>query len=171
VRLAEFPCDRTEAHQPGLYAWWANDEARSLLTRLLGGPVPSLLYVGQAGATMQPSGRESAATLFSRIRGQHAGGNAISSTFRRTLCAVLHDELRLEVDGTKGLTADSNFRISRWMDEHLRVSIAPFPDRHVLGIFEQAVVRFMDPSLNLKHVESTPIRRRAKELRRRFRTK
>lgn len=81
--LASFPADPTIASHAGHYSWWADDAARSIIGARLGVPIPRLIYAGQADATRWPSGTTSKATLGSRIRGNHIGGNASSSTFRR----------------------------------------------------------------------------------------
>src|SRR5258708_2931336 len=79
---AGFPANRVATAHPGLYSWWADDEAISMLSALFGVPIPSLIYVGQTGATSTRSGRLSSATLHSRICKNHLGGNVGSSTFR-----------------------------------------------------------------------------------------
>ena len=84
-----FPIDSHSARHAGMYAWWADDTARSDLGRPLGLTLPPLIYVGQAGATRWPSGTPSGATLRSRIGQQHIRGNARSSTFRLTVSALL----------------------------------------------------------------------------------
>ena len=76
---ATFPTDPAIAHQAGMYVWWADDAGRQVLGLELGSVLPSLLYVGQAGATRWPSGVRSSATLASRIGSQHIRGNAKSS--------------------------------------------------------------------------------------------
>ena len=84
-----FPADSIAAANAGLYSWWADAEARELFLRAGRIPVGQFLYVGQAGATRWPSGRKSTATLKSRIRSNHFRGNLSSSTFRRTISALL----------------------------------------------------------------------------------
>lgn len=127
--------------------------------------LPSLLYVGQAGATRWPSGTESAATLLSRIGAQHIRGNARSSTFRLTVSCLLADRLSLvAVKGGK-LDPASNAQVSTWIAEHLRVVIAPFDDRDSLGKVEKAVVSQLDPPLNLEHCAPSRARTRLTQLR------
>lgn len=69
----------------GIYAWWM---APGAIAGVTGPAHPSedleLLYVGIA-----PKDARSKATLRSRIRGQHLGGNIGSSTFRQSLAALL----------------------------------------------------------------------------------
>src|SRR4051794_12905681 len=91
----EFLRDRGSLKRPGMYAWWADDEARQVLGEGLGAELLALVYVGQAGATKWPSGTTSSATLASRVGGQHIRGNARSSTFRLTISALLLQRFQL----------------------------------------------------------------------------
>src|SRR5689334_13032085 len=72
----------------GLYAWWVSPRA---IPGVAGPAHPlqpfELLYVGIA-----PKDAKSTATLRSRVRGQHLGGNIGSSTFRQSLAALLLEE-------------------------------------------------------------------------------
>ena len=90
-----FPADSIAAANAGLYSWWADAEAQELFLRAGGIPVGQFLYVGQAGATRWPSGRKSTVTLKRRIRSNHLCGNLSSSTFRRTISALLRQPLIL----------------------------------------------------------------------------
>jgi hypothetical protein len=161
-----FPMDRAAAARPGLYAWWADEHARSTLGAVLVSELPGLLYVGQAGATRWPSGKRSSATLGSRIAQQHLRGNARSSTFRLTLSCLLLQTLDLVSGGGGRLDRGSNERVSRWIADHLRVAIAPYDDRDTLGAVEGQVVALLDPPLNLHHCGPTACRSRLTELRR-----
>jgi len=73
----------------GLYAWWM---VPGLIPGVTGPSHPAqpfeLLYVGIA-----PKDAQSRATLRSRIRGQHLGGNIGSSTFRQSLAALLFEAM------------------------------------------------------------------------------
>jgi hypothetical protein len=149
-----------------MYAWWGDDEARQLLGEAIGATLPRLLYVGQAGATKWPSGRRSQATLATRFCGQHLRGNAQSSTFRRTLSALLLDPLSLVPAVGGKLDAPSNARVSAWITEHLRVACAPCDDRDTLGEVEAEVVAQLDPPLNLGHCFPSESRARLIALRR-----
>jgi hypothetical protein len=54
--------------KPGLYSWWIDDAGAADLSRGLGHLVaPGLIYAGQAGATKEPSGKTSGATLALRV--------------------------------------------------------------------------------------------------------
>jgi len=125
-----------------------------------------LLYAGQAGATKWPSGKQSNATLRSRIGQQHIRGNARSSTFRLTLSTILLVELGLSPAADGRLTPESNRVVSDWIAAHLRIAIVPFADRDRLGVVEAAVVGQLDPPLNLDHCTPSAIRSRLTELRR-----
>lgn len=165
VEPSRFPRDRKEAARPGMYAWWADDVARGVLGQETGAELPSMLYVGQAGATKWPSGKGSSATLASRI-GQHIRGNARSSTFRLTISALLLNALELVPSGGGKLDTPSNTLVTKWIADHLRVAIVPFDDRDALGAVEATVVRYLDPPLNLGHSLPSGARARLTELRR-----
>ena len=146
---------------PGLYSWWVDETGAADLSRGLQHAIqPGLIYAGLAGATRWPSGKRSTNTLWSRIHGMHLGGNHEFSTFRRTLGAVLANE--------KGLDHIDEHRLTAWMHEHLRVIAVPYHDANSLGTLEEAVLRTIDPPLNLRGMSPTSIRARVSELRRRY---
>lgn len=163
-----FPSNLEQAQRPGMYAWWGDDDARTLLGGELGVDLPPLLYVGQAGATKWPSGKRSTATLATRIGRQHIRGNARSSTFRRTISALLLDQMELVPAGGGRLDRPSNAVVSQWIAEHLKVGIASVDDRDALGRVEQAVLDQLDPPLNLDHCPSSAARARLTALRARI---
>jgi hypothetical protein len=70
-----FPMDKEAADHPGLYSWWADEGGLAILSESLGGSLPSLIYVGQAGATSARSKTQRMTTLYSRIKGNHLRGN------------------------------------------------------------------------------------------------
>jgi hypothetical protein len=160
--------DVSQHEFPGLYAWYGDDTARSMIEATLGGVVDPLLYVGQAGATKWPSGSPSSATLGSRIRSQHIGGNNGSSTLRRTLAAALSPALGLQRE-RRGLDHPSEERLRSFMREHLAVAVFPIEERDQIAATEEAVVKHLDPPLNLDHVSMTDTRQRLKRLRSRSR--
>lgn len=160
-----FPVDRSEAAHPGLYAWWADDDARTIFGEALRSAVAPLIYAGQAGATKQPSGKTSSATLLTRIGGQHLRGNVRSSTFRQTISALLRSSLGLKCESANRLTAEANRAVTRFIYDHLRVVITSVPDRDHLSDLEAAVVGALDPPLNLNHVPATDARQRLSQLR------
>ncbi|WP_156525983.1 GIY-YIG nuclease family protein [Mycobacterium adipatum] len=163
-----FPADLQLAQRPGMYAWWGDAEACTVLGAELGVELPSLLYVGQAGATKWPSGKRSTATLATRIGRQHIRGNARSSTFRRTISALLLDQLQLVPAGGGRLDSPSNAVVSQWIAEHLTVGIVAVDDRDALGRVEQALLDQLDPPLNLDHCPSSAARARLTALRARI---
>lgn len=152
-------------NEPGLYAWWADEPARATLAEVLWEPVPALIYAGQAGASSPRAARPSRATLRSRIRSNHLAGNIGSSTFRRTLCALLREPLELEVAAGARLEPDSNARLSAWIAGHLSVCWLVVSDRPRLRDLEEAVLAVLDPPLNLQGMAPTPSRRRLRTLR------
>ena len=144
---------------PGLYSWWADEQAASDLTDGLGHTVaPGMIYAGLAGATRWPSGKRSTNTLWSRIAGMHLGKRHEFSTFRRTLGAVQGQRM-----GTA--TVDES-ALTDWMLAHLRVLAAPYEDADTLGGLESDVLRLLDPPLNLQGMPASSVRRRLTELRR-----
>ena len=166
-RPRAFPADSVAASKPGLYSWWADAEAQDLFLRTTGGvAVGPLLYAGQAGATLWPSGKKSTATLKSRIRSNHIRGNLSSSTFRHTISALLCEPLKLRLAEPCKLMPADNRRVSRWIADHLRVAIVALEDRDSLGCIQRAVLDTLDPPFNLNGRPPTDLRRRLAELRR-----
>jgi len=66
------------------------------------------------------------------------------------------------------ITPASEQALSEWMREHLCVAVHPYDDRDTLAELEHAVLERLDPPLNLRHMQATPVRRRLSELRRRI---
>ena len=161
-----FPADSVAAGNAGLYSWWADEEAQELFLRAGRIPVGQFLYVGQAGATRWPSGSKSTATLKSRIRSNHIRGNLSSSTFRRTISALLRQPLNLRLAEPGKLVREDNRRVTTWIEDHLRIAIVPSEDRDSLESVEQAVLDTLDPPFNLDSRPPTDLRRRLTELRR-----
>ena len=130
----------------GLYAWWVHKNA---LAGVPGNKHPSeqtldLLYVGIA-----PSGVTSKSTLRSRIVENHMRGNIAASTLRRTLAALLIDELRLTPikKGTKViLPRDQNAQLSAWQQTHLRLT---WHATQRPWLIEAGVIAALHPPLNL----------------------
>jgi hypothetical protein len=146
---------------PGLYSWWVDAAGASQLTKGLGLAVSSgLIYAGSAGATRWPSGQRSTNTLEQRIIDMHLGGSHQFSTFRRTLGALL-------ANGPNAVDFDEG-QLTRWMHEHLRVITVPSDDPDTLKDLESAVLRRLDPPLNLQEMERSPRRVHLRELRRSF---
>jgi hypothetical protein len=107
--------------EPGVYGWWF-DQAPSIIP--LAGAVQQgrwrWLYVGISNA--RPAGQpDLRATLSEQV-----GGSVGSSLLRLTLAVLLQSELRLSfARGAFGrllLVRDGEARLSRWMNEHARVT-------------------------------------------------
>jgi GIY-YIG catalytic domain-containing protein len=105
------------------------------------------------------------ATLKIRIGGNHLNGNVGSSTFRKTLTAVLRGPLGLRLAGPNRLDPASNATLSAWMRAHLRVVTVPYPDRTTLAIVEHTVLNRLDPPLNLMGIAPTLNRAKLRQLR------
>ena len=145
---------------PGLYSWWADSTAIDLFAKVVGPvPVDHCIYVGQTGAT-QPSGKSSRATLKSRIMGNHLRGNVGSSTFRKTISAILFEPLNLRLEKPEQLTRNSNKMVSAWIKNHLRVAIVPYTDRGTLLDLEKQVLASLNPPFNLNGVPTNVLRQR-----------
>lgn len=160
-----FPGNARDAESAGLYSWWADEAGRGLLGQPFGVVLPPLIYAGQTGATTKRSGTTRVSTLRSRIGGNHLGGNVQSSTFRKTLTAILIGPLRLELATPNKLTPQSNVELTAWMHAHLRVATIGVDDREGLAELEEAVLEQLDPPLNLMGMASTPIRVELRRLR------
>lgn len=150
---------------PGLYAFHGDQTAWSSL-----GLVPDFdgqpLYVGKAERSLN-----------SRDVGTHfAPGKTGSSTVRRSLAALLVDDLHLvavprnqaKPDGSAnfGLDGASDERLSIWMEERLSLSTWIKPDGVVLDEVETEVVVRLRPPLNLAKVGEA--RGRLREARKRM---
>ena len=105
-----------------------------------------------------------------------ATGKTGSSTVRRSLAALLADELELvavprnlnKPDASANFALDpaSDARLSTWMEHHLRLATWVKPEGTVLGDVETAVVLRLRPPLNLDKVGET--RDRLRRARRRL---
>lgn len=136
---------------PGLYAFHGGD---SVWQELSLGPPPDdrPLYVGKSESSL--SARD--------VRTHFATGRTGSSTLRRTLAALLVDELDLVACPRNpatpghfsnfGLEPEGDERLSRWMAEHLRLIVWPSPIGIVLNDVETAVLQALVPPLNLSKV-------------------
>ena len=152
---------RADLAKPGLYSWWVDEPGAADLSRGVGLPIqPGLIYAGLAGATRWPSGRRSKNSLWSRIADMHLGGRHEFSTFRRSLGSIL-----ATADGHPAIDENA---VTDWMMRYLRVRAAPYDDPDALGRLEAAVLRAIDPPLNLKGMPESPIRVRLQHLRREY---
>lgn len=165
LRISEIP---VAGDSPGLYSWWADSKALDLFAKVVGSvPADHCIYVGQTGAT-KPSGKSSQRTLTRRILSDHLRGNLGSSTFRKTISAILFEPLNLRLEKSDRLARDSNKRVSAWIKAHLRVVIVPYADRDSLLDVEKHVLASLDPPFNLNGVPRNDLRRRLQDLRKRL---
>ena len=136
---ADFPWNRDDLAQAGLYSWWVDESGAEDLSRGLGLPLDQgLIYIGQTGASSRHLGKASGGTLRSRI-GQHLNGGIKASTWRKTLAALLIREGPVDED-----------LVSTWMRDHLQliVCVATRPSE-ILDLERRALQQF-DPPLNLE---------------------
>lgn len=136
---------------PGLYAFYGDDRAWEEL-RLSPAFEDQPLYVGKAERSL--NGRD--------VGTHFAAGKTGSSSVRRSLAALLVDELGLfavprnlaKPDGSAnfGLDVVSEGSLSRWMEERLTLATWSKPEGTNLDDIETAVVRRLRPPLNLDKV-------------------
>jgi hypothetical protein len=161
VPAASWPSELEGLLEAGLYSWWVDTSGASQLAEGLQVPVAEgRIYAGQAGATRWPSGTPSTATLGSRIRSQHLGGNIYGSTLRLTLASCVAILLELRSVGRKRLATGGEERLTGWIQEHLRVAVHPYPNRDALESLEHRILERLDPPLNLRGMGPTPVRAR-----------
>ncbi len=150
---------REVASVPGLYA--VHGEAKVWRELGLGDPPDDRpLYVGKAERSL--ASRD--------VRTHFATGKTGSSTLRRTLAALLADNLTLrgqprnpsnpEGFANFGLEPEGDARLTDWMHRNLLLAVWPSSDDVVLDQVETAVLTRLVPPLNLDKVRSpwqTPI--------------
>ncbi len=151
VKHAHAYAVRLVPKEPGLYAFYGDDRAWAQL-RLRPAFDGQPLYVGKAERSL--NGRD--------VGTHFAVGKTGSSTVRRSLAALLVDELALvavprnlaKPDGSAnfGLGAESEDRLSSWMGQRLSVSTWIKLEGANLDEIETAVVRRLRPALNLDKV-------------------
>ena len=144
----------------GLYAFYGDEVAWEDL-----GLVPAFddqpLYVGKAEKSL--NGRD--------VGTHFASGKTGSSTVRRSLSALLVDELSLlavprnlaRPDGSANFALEpiGDARLSEWMDSRLSLATWVKPDDVYLDEVETAVLRQLRPPLNLDKVGEPRERLRA----------
>lgn len=157
-RLAERPVDMATARLPqadggardvpGFYAWWLPDASALPMVPLGAG---GLLYIGIA-----PRDAESAATIRSRILGDHLGNAIGRSTLRRGLTAFLWEPMAWPpfMKGAKvALSPEHCAALTAWMEQHLRVSWCPVGEP---WSYEATLIGETQPPLNSDHNHSHP---------------
>jgi hypothetical protein len=161
VPASGWPGELEGLREAGLYSWWVDAEGAAELSEGLELPLAAArIYAGQAGATKWPSGTPSSATLESRIRSQHLGGNIYGSTSRLTLASCLVAPLGLRSVGRKRLESGGEERLTAWIEQHLSVAVYAYPNRDALESLEHRVLERLDPPLNLRGMGSTLVRAR-----------
>lgn len=146
--------------EPGLYAFYGDDRAWAEL-ELSPGFDDQPLYVGKAERSL--NGRD--------VGTHFAAGKTGSSTVRRSLAALLVDEMSLvavprnlaKPDGSAnyGLDAASEDSLSRWMEQRLSLATWSKPEGVGLDEIETDVLRRLRPPLNLNKVGEPRTRLRA----------
>jgi hypothetical protein len=159
-----FPADPAGAAATGVYAFHADKVARELLAPVLGDRLEPL-YVDQAGSSARRTYVASGATLGSAIARTHLRGSTTGSSFRRSVAAVLWDELDLHCVAPKRLGPESNARLTAWMLAHLRVATVVVHDIASLWLISEYIGHRLDPPFNLDGYAHSPQRERIRALR------
>jgi hypothetical protein len=149
-----FPIASDRGSFAGVYAWHGDASADALVSTVLGPGRTSPLYLGRTSSTLNKR------ILRDDLR------NTKTSTFRRSLAAILWDELELRCAGPNAIEAASDARLTEWMLEHLSVSVVPIFAKSNLAVIEGGVLRQLDPPLNTVKVVNTAGRARLRRLRR-----
>jgi hypothetical protein len=152
---------------PGLHSWWVDKEGAADLSQGLGALLaPGRIYVGQAGGTRWPAGKQVATTLARQIGETHLGGRVRASDLRFSLAAALFGELGLQVQAPMLVTPASEVDLSAWMKRHLAIAVHPVAEADALESLERRLLIRLDPPLALLHMPPSPVRARLTELRR-----
>lgn len=133
--------------EPGLYSWWA---IRGSIPAVPHYPHPALPDLDLYYLGIAPSGVRSAATIRSRVIGNHIRGNTGASTLRLTLAALLFEDNGWEpvAKGKKTLLKpQDNKDLTHWQHEYLLVCWAVHPEPWSI---EHEVIRRLQPPLNLE---------------------
>ena len=137
-----------ELTAPGLYAWWLLDAESVTSTMLASLQAGACLYVGQTD------------DLAERLLGDHFEGcSSGSSAPRRSLGAVLRDALDLQVYARGrgrspkdaqhyAFSKDDEAALSRWLRQHVEVSLWRAPLGLKLKPLERVVIAELRPVLN-----------------------
>ncbi|MBK8758271.1 MAG: hypothetical protein IPM08_14470 [Actinomycetales bacterium] len=150
----------TVPHEPGLYVLYGDERAWSELgLSVTAGHQP--LYVGKSEGSL--NSRD--------VRTHFAAGGTGSSTVRRSLAALLKEQLSLvpvprnlvkpDDSANFGLEATSETRLSDWMSQRLSLATWTAPHGAVLGDVETVIIRHLRPPLNLDKVGEPRKRLRA----------
>lgn len=136
----------------GVYAWWDLNATLALFWPL---GFPSVepakpLYVGSASTTLMERGGE-----------MHLGNECRWSTIRRSLAALLVDELNLlpglTIDRRQAakfyLAPENEQRLTDWMVTNLEVTWVLLP---TIGDIEKNIIKKLTPPLNYFHATKGP---------------
>lgn len=142
------PLDLGEVRVTGLYAWWDPSGGVPFPTGFPPVDQSRPLYIGLAKK----------GTLAARGLGMHLKTTRMS-TLRRSLSALLRDELDLLADvrpaaaGKYGLAQPSEDRLTAWILDHLQVTWVEHPAPQLV---ERDVVRAEAPPLNYDFATAGP---------------
>ena len=136
---SEFEANASNARHPGIYAWWADDEARRLIEDTLGADAAERpIYIGQASQSQ---------TLATRVLRKHLKGSTRNSTLRWSLTAMLMTTAEFANQHLDARAIRRSPALSSWMLEHLAVAVFPI-EAWQLDHAEQAALDRYDPPLN-----------------------
>lgn len=151
IRHARLDAVELAPRKPGLYALYGDEVAWRQLG-LTSAFEDQPLYVGKAEKSL--NGRD--------VGTHFAAGKTGSSTVRRSLAAILVEDLNLvavprnqaKPDGSANFALDdaSDQRLSEWMDTRLTLATWVKPDGVELDEIETLVLRQLRPPLNLDKV-------------------
>ena len=154
---ARFPDDAPDLGSgPGIYAWHGDEAANELVVDRLRAARKGPLYLARTDRSMNKC------IVRDDLR------NTKASTLRRSLAAMLWDELDLRCPALNTIDEVGDRRLTEWMHEHLSVTVAPISDVLNGPLIEANLLDDLDPPLNLNRgVCPTPGRKRLRALRRR----
>ncbi len=153
---AGFPADPPDlGSRPGIYAWHGDAAADELLVTPLRAIRKGPLFLARTDRAMNKG----------IVRDLQ---NTKASTFRRSLAAMLWEELDLRCPAHNTIDAAGDGRLTEWMHAHLSVIVVPFTDASNVARVEADLLDYLDPPLNLNRgLCPTPGRKRLRTLRRR----
>lgn len=137
----------------GIYGWWFDAPLSGVpLDGTLAIGAYRLLYVGIAPRKPTAAGSASRSTLRKRVTRNHLGNRIGRSTLRRSLAALLREELALEITSRKCkafMPREQETLLTDWVAAHAAVSVQPHSSAWDV---EDMLVRSGEPTipLNLK---------------------
>lgn len=133
IAAREVLADRTIIPDAGgVYGWWFNAPLPGVpLDGTLDKDGYRLLYVGIAPRKPSAAGSESKSTLRKRITRNHLGNRVASSTLRRSLAWLLHEQMGFAIDlnraGKQVMAAVQEASLTGWMRDHAALSFVVDP--------------------------------------------